>query len=58
MSGASANCASIAAVPRQDAALTSPHSVGAMPRPRARLWAASRVEATLTPADASATNTP
>src|SRR5699024_6508172 len=56
--GAKANWASIAAVPRQAAAPTSPHRVWAIPRPRARLWAASRVDATLMPADESAMNTP
>ena len=55
---ARANCASMARVPKQAAALTSPHKVGAIPRPLARLWAASLVDATFTPAVASETNTP
>ena len=50
-------CASMAAVPKPSAVMHSPRRVSAMPLPRARLCAASRADATLTPAVANETNT-
>ena len=49
--------ASMAAVPKPSAVMHSPRRVSAMPLPRARLCAASRADATLTPAVANETNT-
>ena len=54
---ASASCASMAAVPNTAAVAARLRSVGAMPRPRVRHCAPSRVDATLMPAEASETNT-
>ena len=47
----------MAVVPKHSAVKHSPRSVSAMPLPRARLWAASRADATLMPAVAKDTNT-
>ena len=54
---AKANCSTIPAVPKTAAVPHRLRSVAAIPRPRARLCAAKRVEATFSPDDASATNT-
>ena len=54
---ASSICSSMAQQPNSRAVPQSPRRVAAMPRPRARLCAASRAEATLMPAVASETNT-
>ena len=47
----------MAAVPKPSAVMHSPRRVSAMPLPRARLCAASRADATLTPAVANEINT-
>ena len=54
---ASTACATMAVVPKPSAVKHNPRSVSAMPLPRARLWAASRADATLMPAVAKDTNT-
>ncbi len=54
---ARASWAAMATNPSAPAVTTSPETVRAMLRPRARLWAARRVEATFMPDDARDTNT-